>query len=157
MNALRCMIAVAALAACGPAQAATSDPEVILYRISGVADSGGAAQTGLVTSFHCTNFSGVNETIRVVIRGPTGALLSNTQLTVPHLNTVTWSTRDTALLTNDANTMIGTPVLQGTAAIASTSNNVVCTAMLLDASPTFQPVGIKLHLLRFNPIAGTQE
>jgi len=156
MKALRCMIAVAALAVYGPAQAAVGDPEVILYRVPGVTDSGGAGQTGIVTVFHCTNFSGVNETVRVVVRANGGTLLSNQQLTVAHLNTGTWATRDAASVGENVN--MNTPLIaHGTAAISATSVNVVCTAMLLDASPFFSPVGIKLQQIRFNPIAGTQE
>jgi hypothetical protein len=106
MNALRCMIAVAALAVYGPAQAAVGDPEVILYRLSGVADSGGANSTGLVTAFRCTNFSGVTEIVRVV-RGNTAGLLANVALTVLHLNTATWTTRGVDLFTENSNMNTG--------------------------------------------------
>jgi len=156
MKASHWIIAAAALAFVQPAQAGINDPEVIIYRISGVADSGGAPQTGLATAFHCTNFSGVLENTRVVVRNAAGALLANTPLAVAHLHTVTWTTRDTALFSEDA-VMVATPIQQGTAAIAATSVNVLCTAMLLDASKSFEPQGIKLHMLRFNPIPGTQE
>src|SRR4051794_13320935 len=46
------------------AWAATSDPEVIIYRFPGVRDVGNAAFNGVATVFHCTNFSGQPETIR---------------------------------------------------------------------------------------------
>jgi hypothetical protein len=49
--------AALAIAMAAPAGAATTDPEVIIYRFPGVFDSGGAAGTGSATVFHCTNFS----------------------------------------------------------------------------------------------------
>jgi hypothetical protein len=156
MKTIHWTIAAAAFAFVQPAQAGINDPEVIIYRISGVADSGGAAQTGLVTAFHCTNFSGVPENIRVVVRTTGSGLLANSALIVSHLSTATWTTRETALFF-ETSVMNAAPIGQGTAAIAATSVNVLCTAMLLDASKAFEPQGIKLHMLRFSPIAGTQE
>jgi hypothetical protein len=44
----------------------------------------------------------------------------------------------------------------GTAAIAATSINVICTAMIVDAS-SLPFVGITLRGIRFNPIPGAQE
>ncbi len=46
---------------------AVGDAEIILYRFPGVFDNG-AVSGGVATAFHCTNFSGVPETIRIVIR-----------------------------------------------------------------------------------------
>jgi hypothetical protein len=57
MKATHWIIAAAAFAFVQPAQAATTDPEVIIYRFPGVTDSGGADLTGVATSFHCTNFT----------------------------------------------------------------------------------------------------
>ena len=150
MKSLRYLIAVAALAFTMPAQAAVGDPEVIIYRVSGVVDDNNG---GLATSFHCTNFSGVTETIRVVTRGLTGTITANTTANVPHLNTIIWSTHDVAIYT-DTNLM--TVAFQGTAAIAATSVNVTCSAMQVQTNITV-PTGIALHMLRFSPIAGTQE
>jgi hypothetical protein len=48
-----------------PVSAATTDPEIIIYRFPGVKDDLG---TQVATVFHCTNFSGVTETIRFVTR-----------------------------------------------------------------------------------------
>jgi hypothetical protein len=78
-----------------PASAATTDPEVIIYRFPGVKDDGGAANIGTATVFHCTNFSGVNETIRFVTRAFDGTLLTNNTSTVVHLGTRTVSTHST--------------------------------------------------------------
>ena len=51
-----------------PASAATTDPEVIIYRFPGVFDDGGGFSSGSQTVFICTNFSGATETIRFVTR-----------------------------------------------------------------------------------------
>src|SRR5262245_65802526 len=88
------------------AWAATSAPEVSIYRVSGVLDDG--ATNGTATSFHCTNFSGVTETIRIVVRSAGGTLMANASFTVPHLTTKTASTKhvviydDAPLFTNPA-------------------------------------------------------
>jgi hypothetical protein len=65
-----------------PAQAATTDPEIILYRFAGVRDNG-----TMGTAFICTNFSGVTETIRVVVRTFDGTIRANSALQVTHLRT----------------------------------------------------------------------
>jgi hypothetical protein len=151
MKSLRRMIAVAAVGFIMPAQAGIADPEVIIYRVSGVVDDAGG--NARATSIHCTNFSGVDENIRFVVRGPNAALLANGVFTVPHLNTVTVSTKDTPQYLDFA--LNTGPVQQGTAAIAATSINVTCTAM--QVQPASIPEGIALHMTRFSPIANTQE
>src|SRR5215510_2424987 len=89
MKASQWIIAAAALACAAPVQAGVNDPEKIIYRGSGVLDNGGNDFDGLATAFHCTNFSGVNENIRFVIRTNLGALVANGAIAVPHLNTQT--------------------------------------------------------------------
>jgi len=164
MTSLRCLIAVAALAftvpaqVAVPAQAGVNDPEVLIYRGAGVIDNGGMGLTGNATAFHCTNFSGVPENIRFVVRTATGTLAANSAAAaVAHLNTVTALTKDTVLFFIGIRLMLNTgSVPAGTVAIAATSINVTCTAMLVDAT-TMTPAGIKLHLTRFNPIPATEE
>ena len=67
------LTAVVALAFAVPAQAATGDPEVVLYRASGLVDNtaGGGSSA---TSFSCTPFSGVSENVRVVVRSQNGTV-----------------------------------------------------------------------------------
>jgi len=153
MKSLHSMIAVAALAFALPAQAATSDPEVVLYRGSGVVDSlnnGGST----ATAFSCTPFSGASENIRVVIRAQNASILANSVVTVSHLNTVVFSTNGPALFSTVS---LATGIIfGGTVAIAATSTSVVCTAMLVQVN-NLAPEGIHLHLIRFNPLNGTQE
>jgi hypothetical protein len=145
------MIAVAALAFTLPAQAGINDPETIIYRASGVIDD----NAGFATAFFCTNFSGVTENLRVVIRGANAAIAANVAVPLPHLNTVALATRDTQLLA--AETSLATGVVNtGTVAIAATSINVTCTANLFQFF-TSNPIMAPLHMTRFSPIAGTLE
>ena len=150
MKSVRYMIAVAALAFAMPAQAAIGDPEVIIYRVSGVVDD---AAGGTASAVHCTNFSGVPETLRIVTRNQSGGLVTNNGFTINHLQTVIASTHDVTIYTD---TNLATGSFQGTAAIAATSINMTCTAMQVQSNITI-PTGIALHMTRFNPIAGTQE
>jgi hypothetical protein len=155
MKASRWIIAAATLACAQPVQAAIGDPEVVIYRFPGVRDDGGAVNVGVATVFHCTNFSGVNETIRMVTRSLNGGIiLSNFTFNVSHLFTVTLSTHNTAAYTDTS--MATGAVNSGSTAVAATSINVVCTAMTIDASSA-TPSGVPLHGIRFSPVPGTQE
>ena len=157
MKAIQWIIAAAAVACAAPVQAGVNDPEKIIYRGSGVLDNGGNDFDGLATAFHCTNFSGVNENIRFVIRTNLGALVANGAIAVPHLNTQTVLTKDAALFLSVTRVILRTGAVElGTVAIAATSINVTCTAMLFQAN-TNTPAGIKLHMTRFSPIPDTQE
>ena len=161
MKSIHSMIAVLGLAfvLTASADAATTDPEVIIYRFPGVRDAGGAPGTGVTTSFHCTNFSGVTETARFVLRDTSSAVVANNTYTLAHLRTVTISTRLNAAYLHDLSIPLLSPMgffAQGTVAIAATSTSIVCTAMTIDASTT-APVGVALRGIRFNPAPGSQE
>jgi len=162
MKVARWITAIAGIASVLSVQApdrafsAAGDPEILLYRFPGVTDNGGVAITGVATSFICTNFSGVAENFRIVVRDGGGGLLVNRLASnIPHLVTVTFSTHDTNLLL-DTNLLTGA-VAQGTAAIAVTSTSVVCTAMIIDAASSSSPQGIALHGIRFSPVPGSEE
>jgi hypothetical protein len=154
MKAIHWIIAAAAFACAEPVQAGENDPEVIIYRGSGVIDTGGGDNTGAGTAFHCTNFSGVTEHIRIVVRNTNGTLMANQPFTVPHLFTATALTK-AGFFFNGANMGTGS-IRQGTVAIAATSIHITCTAQQFDAG-AFSPQTGKLHMTRFNPIPGTQE
>jgi hypothetical protein len=150
MKAIQWIIAAATLACAQPVQAAVGDPEAIIYRVSGVVDDNNV----LATSFHCTNFSGVTETVRVVVRSSNTTLRANIALPVPHLNTIIFSTHHVTVY---GDIPLATDIMNGgTAAIAATSPNITCTAMQIQTNSTI-PVGIALHMTRFNPIPATQE
>jgi hypothetical protein len=154
MKATHSIIAAAALAFALPVQAGVNDPEVIIYRFPGVADDGGAANVGVATVFHCTNFSGVAENIRFVTRNDGGNIASNNAFNIPHLLNITVSTHFTVAY--DEISLATGPVTQGTTAIAATSINIICTAETIDAS-TAAPVGVARRGIRFNPVPGSQE
>ena len=130
--------------------------ELILYRFPGVIDNGGAANTGVATSFHCTNFSGVIETLRIVVRNWDGGDVANYSVAITHLATITFSTHFTNVFAVDFGLSPGIAIIQGTAAIAATSTSIICTAMIVDAASA-SPVGIALRGIRFNPAPGSQE
>jgi hypothetical protein len=130
--------------------------ELILYRFPGVRDNGGPNFDGVATSFHCTNFSGVDETLRFVLRNKDGTVWANFAATVPHLLTYTVSTHNTGAFLEDAFLSPGVLINQGTVAIAATSTSIVCTAMIVDASAA-NPIGVSLRGIRFNPAPGSQE
>jgi hypothetical protein len=83
--------------------------------------------------------------------------VGNEALPISHLQTVTASfgginTHIPDVTLSTANNL----ALQGTTAIAATSANIFCTAMLLETAQ-FAPVGVALRGIRFNPVPGGQE
>jgi len=161
MKVVRWLTAVAAIASILSVQAsdralgAQGDPEVILYRFSGVFDNGSGPGVGVATIFHCTNFSGVTENVRFVVRDAVGGVVANFAASIAHLRTLTFATHPVVLYLN-ATLNTGQINLAGTAAIAATSTSVVCTAMVIDAAAN-SPQGFALHGIRFNPVPGSQE
>jgi len=147
--------AALAIAMAAPTSAAQSDPEIIVYRVPGVRDTGIPALMGTATVFHCTNFSGATENIRFVTRRPDGGLASNNVVAAPHLSTRTAGTHEVLSYTLDLDLATGA-ITQGTTAIAATSINVICTAETIDAS-TAAPVGVAKRSIRFSPVPGSQE
>ena len=72
-------IAAATLLTTIPAIAAADDPLKVIYKVSGVIDSGSASFTGIATVFFCTNFSNVPEVVRISLRAEAnGAPTNNT-------------------------------------------------------------------------------
>jgi hypothetical protein len=133
----------------------TTDPMVGIYRFTGVRDNGGAAGTGTATSFHCTNFSGATESLRIQIRQFTGVVVKDATYNIGHNVTYTMSTHDTVAFAEDAFLATGL-VNQGSARIWATSPMIVCTASSIDAAAPV-PYGVDLRGIRFNPLPGTQE
>jgi hypothetical protein len=155
MKTIHSMIAALALAFVLPAaaDAATTDPEVIIYRFPGVRDDGSADLAGVATVFHCTNFSGVTEGMRFVTRTFDGTLKTNVGLNIDHLATITRSTHHVAAYPS---LTLATGPTQGTTAIAATSTNIICTAVTIDAANA-KPDGVALRGIRFSPVPGSQE
>src|SRR3954463_8790518 len=95
ISAIGCVAAIV-VGMAAPASAATTDPEVIIYRFPGVRDNGGGGRH-IVKAFFCTNFSGASETIRFVTRTDLGTLLTNQTTIIPHLQTTTAVTHTTTV------------------------------------------------------------
>jgi hypothetical protein len=163
MKAIHLMIAALGLAFVLPAavEAATTDPEVIIYRFPGVRDDAGGVNSGIATVFHCTNFSGVTENLRFVTRREDGTIMGNVVTPIQHLRTISAVTHTARayheLLTLGLFPGDGTgPINSGTTAIAATSINLICTAETIDASAAV-PIGIARRGIRFSPVPGSQE
>ena len=135
MNTIKCAVAacLVTMGATLPAQAAFH----VLYQVLGVFDSGDLADTGVATSFHCSNTGNNTVSVRVRVRGPSGVIVGTKTHDLPALSTFTWSTHQTAMFADsDADAILATgSVQQGTAQIMTeTSDIVLCAADLLDAS-----------------------
>jgi hypothetical protein len=135
-------------------QAATS-PLVAVYRVSGVSDNGGEDYTGVATTFICSSSSSVAEKIRFLVKAADGTIVSDAAFNFPTRRTFTAATHVSTIFIEDVSLYTGL-VDQGVATISSTTTNITCSAMIVDAAASV-PNGIALHLQRFNPIAGTQE
>jgi len=136
---------------------AENDPLFPIYRTSGVADDGGAANTGWATAIHCTNLSSSAESLQVILRQHTGQVLANQTFFIGTTTTITIVTHIGTVFPQDHNLIsAGTPIDQGNFTITATSTNIYCSVMVFDAAAT-SPVGILLHMIRFNPMAGSTE
>jgi hypothetical protein len=139
-----------------PPTSSTTDPVILIYRVTGVRDDGAAARAGTATALHCTNLSEVAETLQILVRDFTGSLVSNVSRTLNSAQTFTAVTHIAAVFAEDITMSPGSIIDQGYAAIGSTTTSIVCSAMLVNAAAT-SPVGISLHMVRYNPSPGTLE
>jgi len=150
MNMIRCAV-LASLAVVGfsaPAEAAFK----LIYVVIGVTDNGGADNTGVATSFHCSNNGSTPANARVQVRSATGAVLPGAALTqtIPSGGTVTFSTHPTVVFQDASATQnLKTGFVgQGRAAIFSEFDTVVCAADLVDAAAA-NPIGMPRRVIRF--------
>jgi hypothetical protein len=148
------LLALGLLPQAEAASAATTDPEVIIYRFPGVRDNGwlrwcrgrhGVSLHQLQRSDrkHSAGDTGLGRRSQIEFHFAPGSSQYHTFST--HGNHAY-----TGLIMNTG------VVQQGTTAIAATSINIICTAMTIDAS-TDSPVGVALRGIRFSPIPGSQE
>jgi hypothetical protein len=145
---------IALLNAVALGQAATTDPLKIIYRASGVKDSGDGMNVGRATSFHCSNFSPATERVVVQVRNPAGALLANKTYNVGTLATLSVSTHLTDIFGDSSLDTFG--VSEGLANIFSTTTLMICNAMIVDAGSA-SVLAVTLPMVRFNAWAGSQE
>jgi hypothetical protein len=140
-----------------PQPKAVGGPLKPIYRVSGVLNTSGAASTGVATTFHCTNTGAVAETIRITVRDYDGKIVGTPQTrNLSPSSTESMSTHQTSIFYDPNSLAEGITVNQGSANIVATSNKIICSAMIVDAS-VFVPQGIALHLVRYDPMSGSQE
>jgi len=134
---------------------AISSPLGVIYRVSGLRDNGITTASGVASTISCTNFSAVTERLRFSVYNYNSSLSADKVFNVNPRTTFTASTHDTTVFTEDTDLATGS-LVQGMAIISSTSSNVQCTAMVVDAG-SLVPAGISLHMVRFNAQAGSME
>ena len=102
--------------------------------------------------------TGVQEKIRIVVRDNGRVIKGDLTRTVAARGNFTFSTHPTSLFFEQVGISLGTGFVgQGTATILAATTNVVCTAMIMDASAAIPAFAVALHMQRFNPLAGTEE
>jgi hypothetical protein len=132
-------IAVAgALASSLPAHAATTDPAILVYRVSGAVNDNNGSETFL----SCSNFSAVAEDIEIVVRDSLGNIMINSTRTIGSFGTFASGTLGLG------NGFSGTGYL----AIGSTTTSISCTAFA-----SFPTIELPLHMQRYNPMPNTLE
>ena len=149
-------LAAAALAAAlaQPASATTFPSLTTIYVASGVEDDGGGPDTGMATTMHCTNVSGVTTQIRIVVL-EVRALSREASifLAFTHGRSLRVSTHLT-FFGVEANLATG-PVQNGAINVESTQSGVFCTFAVVSAA--VPAGGMPLHAVRVNPHPGTVE
>ncbi|MCO5163583.1 MAG: hypothetical protein M9939_20840 [Mesorhizobium sp.] len=129
-------------------------PKKIIYRVSGLRDTGGAVTPDIASFVSCTSFSTVAEDVRIIATGYGGTAFADVTVTVPARNTVTFSTHD-ILMYSDINLNTGV-ISQGSAFVLSTTTNLLCSAGIVNTA-TYAVDGIALHMQRLSPHPGTVE
>lgn len=150
----RLVVAAIAAATVFLAAAPASAASLIYYRVTGVLDVGGS-NSGIATSFICTNLAATEQTVQVAVYAGNGLLAASEAVNMASRTTVNFSTHATMALNDDVVLSTG-GVSQGYATIASTNSALLCTAMMLDAGVS-APNGIALHMQRIYPLTQTQE
>jgi hypothetical protein len=117
-------------------------------------DDGAADNSGIATSFNCSNVSGLSAQVRFLVLGPSGAVEANVTATIPHGATSTASTHLSASYSTNVPLATGV-VSQGAVNIESTQSGVFCNAIVTDAADAGN--GFDINMVRVNPHPGTVE
>ncbi|MCA9936892.1 MAG: hypothetical protein H6662_16985 [Ardenticatenaceae bacterium] len=107
----------------------------VRYRFSGVSDDGeqGSTNRKEATSIHCTNLSATDNQVEVQIIQWNGTDVFTGTLTMPPNATSTFSTQNTTIYYDDIFIGGSTPaIFQGSGRILSQSDQLICTAQVLD-------------------------
>ena len=135
-----------------PAPAITFPSLTTFYVASGVFDDGGGEDAGAATSVHCSNVSGQNAQVRVLVLNQIGGVEAANTQPVPHGWTQTFSTHATLFDEAILNTGL---VSQGVLNVESTQSGVFCSAMIVPAATPQS--GVALHMVRINGHPGAIE
>lgn len=152
---MKTLLTVVALAVAfaQPAAAVTFPSLTTIYVGSGVRDDG-AANTGVATSFNCSNVSGVSAQVRFLVLSHLGQVKASQTTTILHGETRTASTHDEATFDEDFILATGA-VGQGVINVESTQSGVFCNATITNGAVGGN--GIDLNMVRVNPHPGTVE
>jgi hypothetical protein len=127
-----------------------------IYRVTGVRDTGSIANTGIATVFQCSNLDTTRQKLQFRLWNVSGQTVEWAQITLDPHQTVTVATHRTLSFKENLIISQGRLLQAGMVDIYADTINAVCTAMVVDAS-TSGPIGIALHMQRYNPIARTEE
>ena len=136
------------------APSAATDPLKVIYRVSGIYDNGAISYTGIATVIHCTNYSKVVESLKIKILSNNGSTVLDNLYNISAKSTASFSTHRVSIYLDGA--MDTGNVSQGSATISSSTTNIHCTAITVDAAASV-PSGFPLHMVRFNPQPGSVE
>jgi len=126
----------------------------LLYRASGISDTGGTATTGVASAVHCSNPTNQPVTVVVRIRHPNGTVAGRGSYEILKNETRTFVTRATAFVSFDANLNIA-PIERGVAEVLSPSPHIFCTVIVHSAGGTTVPDFMSsLHMVR--PLGGEE-
>ena len=152
----RIMTAVAAVLvsmAILPAQATTFYGVRLIYIVPGAVDSG-ASSVRVGTSVPCTNQSGLPAYVRWFFYSSTGTELADITLTLSPGETRFVATFNGSSIYNE--TLTAAKSFQGKALVFSNQTAVFCSAIV--GHPTAnEPMGIGLHMIRYNGHTGMME
>jgi hypothetical protein len=149
-------LAVAAALA-QPASAITFPTLTTIYVGSGVVDSGSPHEQGIATSINCSNVSGVEVQVRVLVLNLDGTAAGSLTVHLAHGATATFSTHETFVYFEDIGNLNTGAVLRGVVNVEARNSAVFCSAAVVDAAGLPPSFAIPIHLVRVNPHPGTVE
>jgi hypothetical protein len=129
---------------------------MIIYKVSGVTSRGTTPLEGSSTAVICTNLSGSTVTMEMVWRDHDEAVVSNINFQLDVQDTKLYATKHTEAFFEDVTPATPPEINQGFVVVRSTSRQVICSAMVVDAAAA-APSGIALHMVRYNAINGSVE
>jgi hypothetical protein len=128
---------------------------ILLYRAAGARELTGS----MATSVSCSNFTGSLQQVQIILRNYNFAgtnAYSVTQTILANGNRA-YSTEDTNWLSEDDTGSGANALNEGSLIIRGTTTNIHCSAWISDVTAATSAGATPLHLVRFNPVANSQE